>query len=446
MDLVKTDIKKLYARYLAAAFGSAMIGAVYSIVDMAVVGQYQGPQGTAALAVVAPIWNIIFSLGLMTGIGGSVLFGAARGRGEMHGADDEAFTASLLLALVLSLVCWGVVAFADEPLLRLFGADDALLPLTRRYLLPVKFAVPLFLFTQFLSAFLRNDGSPALATGAVLTGGIFNIFGDCFFVFGCDLGIFGAGLATVLGALVSFPVLLVHFFRRKCTLRLAPVARSLRRTGAVLVNGFSSFVIDVAMGILTMIFNRQIMKYSNADALAVYGIIINIGTVVQCCAYSVGQATQPILSFNGGAGRWDRVRETLRCALVTTTVFGLVWTALMLAFPNGFVRLFMAPSEQVLAIAPRILRSYGISFLLLPLNVFSTYYFQALMKPGVSLAVSLARGVLVSGALLFALPACFGVDALWLAMPVTELVVAAAVIVLMARYTKQLCSERSKTA
>ena len=99
MDFLNTDVKKLYARYLAAAFGSALIGAIYSTVDMAMVGQYQGPEGTAALAVVAPVWSIIYSLGLMTGVGGSVLFGAARGRGDANGVDDEIFTASLVLTV-----------------------------------------------------------------------------------------------------------------------------------------------------------------------------------------------------------------------------------------------------------------------------------------------------------------------------------------------------------
>ena len=178
--------------------------------------------------------------------------------------------------------------------------------------------------------------------------------------------------------------------------------------------------------------------YIGADGLSVYGIIVNVSTIVQCCAYSIGQAAQPIISRNLGAKEWTRIRQTLRYALYTVAFFSIFWTALTLAVPNGFVRVFMAPTESVLAVAPGIFRSYCISFLLLPLNIFSTYYFQALMKPGAAMVVSVARGLVVSGALIFALPALFAPEALWFAMPVTELVVAAFVVIRMAHDTRAL--------
>lgn len=206
----------------------------------------------------------------------------------------------------------------------------------------------------------------------------------------------------------------------------------------IIVTGFSTFFIDVAMGILTMLFNRQIMRYIGADGLSVYGIIVNVSTIVQCCAYSIGQAAQPIISRNLGAKQWTRIRQTLRYALYTAGFFSIFWTALTLAVPNGIVRVFMAPTESVLAAAPGILRSYCISFLLLPLNIFSTYYFQALMKPGAAMVVSVSRGLVISGSLIYALPALVAPGALWFAMPITELVVAVYVVIRMAQYTRAL--------
>lgn len=200
-------------------------------------------------------------------------------------------------------------------------------------MLPVRAVFPLFLFNQMLAAFLRNDGDPGLATVGVLSGGIFNVFGDWFFVFPCDMGVFGAGLATALGSLISFLVMLTHFVRKRNTLRLVRVPRTARRLREIAVTGFSSFFIDVAMGILTVLFNRQIMNYLGSNALAVYGPIINVSTFVQCCAYSVGQAAQPIISTNFGAGKAARIRETLRLALWTTAFFGVFWTALILLLP-----------------------------------------------------------------------------------------------------------------
>ena len=425
MDLLRGNIKTLYFKYLSAAFGSALISSIYGIVDMAMVGQYQGPDGTAALAVVAPVWNIIYSLGLLMGIGGSVIFSTKRGSGmNGDGEDNRYFTASVIGSVLLAALAWIGLLLFERPLLTFFGADETLLVLAQRYMTPVKAVFPLFLFNQMLAAFLRNDGTPALATIAVLSGGIFNVFGDWFFVFPCDMGVYGAGLATAIGSAISFLVMLTHFLSKRNTLRLVCPRALLQKLGKITVTGFSSFFIDVAMGILTVLFNRQIMKYLGSNALAIYGPIINVSTFVQCCAYSVGQAAQPIISTNYGAGKASRIRETLCCALWTTAFFALFWTALSEACPNLYIRIFMSPTEEILAMAPAIIRTYAVSFLLLPFNIFSTYYFQAILRPRAAFVVSVARGLVISGVLILTLPLIAGADSIWLAMPVTELVTA----------------------
>lgn len=165
---------------------------------------------------------------------------------------------------------------------------------------------------------------------------------------------------------------------------------------------------------------------------------VNISTFAQCCAYSVGQASQPIISVNFGAGEGGRIRQVLKYALQTTAFFSVLWTALSLLVPKMFIRIFMSPTQEVLDIAPAIFRCYGLSFILLPLNIFSTYYFQALMKPRASFIVSVARGLVVSGILIYLLPAAVGADAIWSAMPITEVIVAVYAVYAMAKYTKQL--------
>ena len=434
----------MYFKYLAAAFGSALISSIYGVVDMAMVGQYQGADGTAALAVVSPVWNIIYSLGLLMGIGGSVVFSNLRGKSEEnHKKSNEYFTAALIGVAALAVITWVIVIFFDRELLLLFGAEETLLPLARRYIFPVKFVVPSFLFTQLMAAFLRNDGNPALATRAVLFGGFFNVFGDYFFVFAMDMGITGAGLATAMGSVFSLLIMLTHFRSKKNTLKLKKPENLFFMLKTISITGFSTFFIDVAMGILTMLFNRQILKYLGTEALSVYGIIINISTFVQCCAYSIGQASQPIISTNLGAGKGERISQILKYALGTAAVFGLIWTALAEFAPTLFVNIFMTPTENILAIAPNIIRSYGISFILLPLNIFSTYYFQVLMKPATSFVVSVSRGALISGIFIYLLPAIAGADAIWFSMPLTELIVTIYVIAMIIKYTKQLPKERT---
>lgn len=442
MDFLTGKIKTMYFKYLAAAFGSALITSVYSIVDMAMVGQYQGPDGTAALAVVSPIWNIIYSLGLLMGIGGSVLFSTLLGRSGEKKQSNEYFTAAVTGTAILALSTWLIVIFFDKELLLLFGAEKTLLPLAQKYVFPIKFVVPSFLFTQLISAFLRNDGNPELATKAVLIGGIFNVIGDYFFVFTLNLGIMGAGIATAMGSLLSLLIMCSHFFRKKNSLRLVKTQKLFSKLQSITVTGFSTFFIDIAMGILTVLFNRQILNYLGTDALSVYGIIINISTFVQCCAYSIGQASQPLISVNLGAHQGARINQILKYALATAAVFGVSWTAINLLAPNLFVQVFMTPPENILAIAPGIIRSYSLSYLLLPLNIFSTYYFQALMKPSASFVVSVSRGVIISGILIILLPVFAGGSAIWFTMPITELIVAIYVVAKMMKYTKELSIKR----
>lgn len=422
MDLLKDRLGPVYLRYLGAAFGSALISSIYGVVDMAMVGQYQGPDATAALAVVAPVWNIIYSLGLLMGVGGSVLLSALRGESEENiGRSNQYFTAAMLGGSVLAVLCWLGVIFFDRQLLMAFGGSGEILELARKYVYPIKFVVPSFLMNQLLAAFLRNDGDPGLATKAVLAGGIFNVFGDYFCVFTLNMGMMGAGLATAIGSMISTVMMLTHFISKKNTLKLTAMEQPLKKLRKIGTTGFSTFFIDVAMGFLTILFNRQILKYLGTDALSVYGIIINVSTIVQCCAYSVGQASQPIISMNYGARKGKRIRQVLRYALITSLIFGILWTLAAELFPNGFVRIFMAPTQEILRIAPAIIRVYGCSFLLLPINIFSTYYFQATMKPGVSFAVSVGRGAVLSGILIVLLPLVAGADSVWWAMPLTEL-------------------------
>lgn len=437
MDLRNSNLRKTFFQYLIASFGGALISSIYSIVDLAMVGKYQGAEGTAAIALISPFWNVIYSLGLLVGIGGAVPFSTLRGKSEKS-KSNEYFTASVIAGIVLALITWVEMIFFDRQLLMVFGANETLMPLARAYIYPIKFAVPLFIFNQMLSAFVRNDGDPSLATKGVMFGGIFNVFGDYFFVFTMDMGIMGAGLATAIGQFFTFLIIITHFRSKLNTLKWVRPQAILHKWKVIITTGFSTFFVDVAMGILTVFFNRQIMKYLNTNALAIYGIVANIGTFAQCCAYSVGQAAQPINSVNLGAGKGKRVRSVLRYSLVAVAFFGVFWTVLSLSVPNMYVKLLTTPTDELLAIAPGIIRKYGLSFLLQPLNIFSTYYFQALMKRRTSFTVSVSRGAVISGILIYTLPALFGADSIWFAMPITELVVAVYVVINMRRYTRQL--------
>ena len=439
MDLLRDDVRKTYRRYLAAAFGSSFISTIYSFVDMIVVGQYQGPSGTAALALISPVWNIIFSLGMLFGIGGSVHFGMLRGeKDNVPGTENRYFTSALYVTGTLSALIMTVLLCFDGAIFRALGAEGELLTLALDYFRPVRFAVPCYMLGQVVAAFLRNDNDPGLATAAVLIGGLFNVFGDCYFTFVLDMGLFGAGLATAIGSALTLAIMLTHFFKRENTLRLVPIRQLSGTVGRMIETGFSAFFADLAMGIVTALLNRGIVRYAGTDALAVYGVIVYVGTCAQCSAYSVGQAAQPLFSINFGARKWDRIRQTQTWAIRSIIVFSLFWTGVSMAFPEQIVRIFMDATPGVLEIAPTIIRIYATSFLLLPFNIYSAYYFQSIMRARAALWLAVARGLVISGGLILLLPLIFKATGLWIAMPITDAITFAATLFLTIRYTKTL--------
>lgn len=437
MDLLKDKLSKVYFKFLLTAFGSALITSIYSLVDMIVVGKYHGPNGSAAMAVIAPIWNIIYSLGLLVGIGGSVLYSVQKGKKSKEKDSNQYFSSAIIFGIIIALLTWLFVILFEEPLLILFGADETLMPLCKSYFKAVKVSVPVFIFMQMIAAFLRNDGDPTLATIAVIFGGVFNVLGDYFLTFTCDLGIEGAGIATALGATVSLLIMSIHFFKKTNTLRFSFKKSYFSHFLTISKSGFSTFIIDIAMGVLTILINRQIMKYLNSDALAVYGVLINIGTFVQCCAYGVGQAAQPILSQNYGAKEQGRVKKLLVYNIYSCLVISAIWFASVMLFPNQFIHLFMNPTDSVLAIAPNIMRVYACAFLFLPFNVYSTYYFQAILRTKTSIIVSLARGIIISGLLILVLPLIFNGNSIWVAVPLSELITCIMVIIFILQKEKK---------
>lgn len=428
--------KPLYLKYLVAASGSAMVACIFGTVDGIMIGRYHGPSGSASIAVFNPLWALIFCLALLCGIGGSVLFANNRGRGDEKTAQQY-FTLSLIYGAVLSAAAMiGIWVFQDQ-IFRLCGADDELMHLCKLYLRPIIYCVPSCIFSTILSSFLRNDSNPNLATVAVIIGGVFNCFGDYFCIFTLDLGIYGAGIATAIGQFIPVLIMLTHFLRKKNTLRIVKPDRPLHKLGRISVNGFSTAINDFAVGVINILFNRQIMTHLGTSALAVYGVLACVTAFAQCLAYGTGQASQPLISQNYGAKNYGRIRKFFKYGILTCTVMGAFWVAVTMIFPVATVKMFMKPTAEVIKTAPAIIRAYGVSYLLLPFNIFATYYFQSVMQPRISMAASFLRGIVISGALVVILPRLFTPDSIWYSMLITELIVAVFCIYYMRKCNRE---------
>lgn len=422
MDFITGDIKHLYRKFLTASMASAMVMSIYSFVDTIAVGQSEGPAGAAAMAVITPLYGVLIFLGILCGVGGSVLYGNARGEGKEEKAN-ALFTAATGLMLFLILLVWIIFALFHQQIFIFFGADAELMPKVMEYARWLIWFLPVFILPTFISSFIRNDGAPGLAMAAVIIGGCVNIFGDWFFVFPLGLGMTGAAIATVLGTSVQVIIMCIHFFTKKCTLRIVKPNHVKPAICQTLGIGFGASVLDLGTVILSIIMNNQIMRYGDTNALAVYGVVATITSLFQALYCGVGQAIQPIVSANCGAMQADRIKQVWKMSLTTVIVLGIGFTAVGELFPTQIVRLFMDVTSEVLAAAPGIIRPFFLLFLFLGITVLATYHLQSIMHGTVSMVIALLRSVVISGWLLFVLPLFLDITGVWIAMPISEFIV-----------------------
>lgn len=418
-ELLTSDVRKLYFKYLLPSLGGVLATSIYSTVDTIAVGQACGPDGAAAIAVINPLFAIFNFIGLLFGIGASVEMSRAKGEGNREKAD-RIFSVSLVLLAVAGVVSWSLISLFLEELLYFCGADDVLLPYAMDYSFWIVLSYPLFLFNVFMAPVIRYDEKPDTIMKATLAGGLFNVFGDYFFVFPLSMGMAGAGLATAMGALIQTLVLSFHFIRKQSALSLRRERKFMSRSLRIISSGFGASILDVAIGALTVIANRQTMKYGGSDELAVLGIVMTISFILQHLFAGIGQAVQPIASTNYGAGKTDRVWQSYRYLIWTAFIFGLVSTAACELFPLPLINLFVDASENVLEIGPHIVRVYSASLFFMSLNINIVFFLQSILIPVPSLIISLARGLVLSGILLIILPLFTGFDGILYALVLAE--------------------------
>lgn len=421
MDLINGNPGKLYRKYLGASMGGAMVSSIYSIVDMAAIGQSVGPIGAAAMAVTIILYGLCAVLPILCGIGGSVLMSAARGQGNMEEAHQW-FASALVIMGVLIAAAWIVFVVWTDPLLRAFGAGTAeTLAKTREYAIWMIRFFPVFVLPTFIGAFIRNDGAPNLVFGAVIVGACINIVGDWYLVFPLGMGITGAAIATVAGMTAQLALMSLHFLSKRNSLRLARPRGILRRIRKILATGLGASILNFGDVFIVLLMNNEILKHGTVTHLSVYGVVVSVASLYQAFFSGVGQAVQPLVSASFGAGKRDRMRRFWREGLVTVVLLGTSFTFLGEAFPTQVISLFVDATPELLQAAPPMLRILYIMYLFLGINVYSTYYLQSQMRDRQAMTVAVMRSILLPAILCMILPRLFGTTGLWLALPISEI-------------------------
>lgn len=419
MDVLKTDIRKLFFHFLIPSVGGAIAVAAYSFVDTIAIGQGVGSLGAAACAIVLPVFCIAQLLAFVCGVGGSVLMSAARGEGRKE-KGDAYYTSALILTLFTTLAFWLFLVIFQKPFYRFFGADDTLLSCTLEYGNWIVWFFPFFVVVSVLGCFIRCDGAPKLVLYATLIGGCINIFGDWFLVFPLKMGMQGAAIATVSGTVVQVLILTAYWFSSRCHLQLKLPYQIKKAFRKIIGNGFGAGISSLSVIAVSLIANNQIMKYENEDALAVYGMLITIGSLFMGVYTGVGQAVQPIASPNFGAGNQKRYWKVCRFGMITVSLLGISFFLICELLPLQVTALFIRMTPGVEAIASFIVRIYGASFLPLSINIFVIMYLQCIMESKMASAISLLRGLFLNCVLLYLLPFFIQGKGIWLAVSIAE--------------------------
>lgn len=420
-NLLTESVSKIFFRYLIPAILANMVTSIYILADTIIIGKGIDTLAMAALNIILPLFNIFFGVGLLFGVGGSVLMSIARGRGDEQ-LGKCYFTLAVILNAVTCLALTVLLWIFMEPIARFLGATDATMPYIMDYAPYVIGGLSAFAFSSLLQTFVRNDGAPKLAMIAVISGGILNVLLDIIFVFPMQMEMAGAAIASVIGSLCTVFILLLHFLSKANGLKFSLKAFSFSCIGRVFQNGFTSFLVEVTAGIVMFIFNVEILEYAGDNGVSMYGVICNTAIIVTCLCNGINQASQPIISTNYGAGFGERIRQVRKLGMTTALVICSIPAILGLVLPNMFTYIFLNPNEEILVMSPTAIRIYFIGFFVMGINMFAVGYFQSTAKPKLSLLICLLRGCVLSIIFVTILAPILGINGIWASVPLAEFV------------------------
>ena len=326
----------------------------------------------------------------------------------------------MIICIALAAIIVTVYSIFLKDLLILFGAEGNVLDLAVDYMRYMLFAVPTFPLCACFATFERNDGEAVIPTIATVVGGVVNIFLDIFLVFTCDMGVKGAGLATGIGQVIAFLIILSYFFTKKSTLRFTKVENITDIVLKIVTVGFAAFVIEITSGVTSAVHNIVITTHLSNAHLAVYGTTATVVILFWCLYNGIGTATQPLLATAFGAGKKDRMRGTLKLAFLTALVMSVIFFTLCQVFPETILRIYMDVNDEVLAIGPRIIRLYSLALLFMSYGMVLNYFFQSTLMRVACITTSLLRGLIFPISFVLLLPLVLGYDFIWLAVPIAE--------------------------
>ena len=429
---------RAFVRYSSLNMLGMLALSCYVLADTFFVANALGADGLAALNLALPVYAFFHGCGLMVGMGGATRYTILReqGRGEQANA---VFTHALAMVCVLAVFFTSLGLFGADFLTRILGADAVTWPMTRVYIQVLLLFSPAYLLNDLLIAFVRNDGAPHLSMLGMTAGSLSNIVLDYVFIYIMDWGMFGAVFATGLAPIISLSVLSPFFLQKRNRFHPVRCTPAPHLCASICATGVPALVAEVSAGFVMIVFNVILLDLGGNLAVAAYGVVANLSMVVFAIFSGLAQGVQPLLSRYYGGGDLPSIRATLRYAVGTVLLLSALLYAFLFLGADPIAMAFNEARDPALqAIAVRGLKLYFTGLTFTGLNLLLTNYFPAVGHPRPSHLISVLRGFLLILPLVFLLARLWGMDGLWLANPLTELLVAGLALFLYLRQRSAL--------
>lgn len=422
-QLATAKIGPLLWKYSLPAVVGIVVTALYNLIDSIVIGQaIADPDVIAGIAVTFPVMTLSGAFGMLIGAGAATRISIVLGQKDKPRAELILGNALMLTVIIGAVYMSAFLIFLD-PILRLFGASDASLPYAREFMQWIIPGMVLINLTFSYNNVMRATGYPRKAMLTNILGAALNIILAPLFLFGFGWGIWAAALATDISMGITAVYVMAHFLnpRNAVTFHRRSFHFHWMAVKSIIMIGMAPFLINLAAAGINAIMNTSLLRYGGDNAIAALVAFNRYVTIFIFIVVGICQGMQPILGYNYGAGRYDRLKRTLYLAagagLAVTTV-GCVVAQLV---PRSIASLFMQDEAQIQA-AVTCLRYVTISFWMVGFQIVSTNFFQSLGMAGKAIFLSLTRQIIFMVPLLFILPRFWGLNGIWSAFPISDTV------------------------
>lgn len=437
-------IGKLLARFAIPSIIAMLVSSLYNIVDQFFIGRSVGMLGNAATNVAFPLSITCTAISLLCGIGGAANFNLSMGRKEKEKAVSFAGGA-IGMMLILGVVLCVVSEIFLEPMMRAFGATDQVLDYALLYTGITAYGFPFLIVTTGGSNLIRADGSPKYSMLCTLVGAIINTILDPLFIFGFDMGMAGAAWATIIGQIVSGLMVLGYLTRFKTVhIPLKSLLPSKAAWIPILSLGMAPFFNQIAMMIVQVVMNNTLTYYGAQSAygsdipLACVGIISKVGMIFFAIVIGISQGIQPIISYNYGAGKYERVKSTYKKAVTAAIGISIVAFLLFQLMPRQIIGIFGSGSEEYFLFAEIFFRIYMFFTFINGIQPITANTFTSIGKAGKGIFLSLTRQIIFLLPLLIILPFFIGIEGVMFSAPIADGIAAVLCIFFIVKEFKQM--------